>query len=214
VLRRGDEEKTFVMTPVIGCAIPITFEIDPTPNSFTDYSKIAIQSGILRVTRSDADLAIVLGHELAHVTMGHYDKTTINGLVGMAGGLVIDGGFLLGGMWTGGAFGNYLHTVGMMAFSVGFEMEADYVGAYYAARAGYDISGAAEVWRAYSLEVPSSIGMKSDHPTSPVRFLQMAKTIEEIADKQRRHLPLEPNLKEKHIEIAAPAAAPEDNGRP
>ncbi len=215
VLRRGDEEKTLVMTPVIGCAIPIVFEIDPTPNAFTGYTKIVIQSGILRLTRTDADLAVILGHELAHVTMGHYDKTTINGFIGMAGGLVIDGGFLLGGMWTGGAFGSYLHNVGMMAFSVGFEMEADYVGSYYATRAGYDIAGAEEVWRALSLEHPASIGMKTDHPTTPVRYLQMRKTIEEIADKQRRHLPLEPNLKDKHIEIAAPAAAaPEDNGQP
>jgi hypothetical protein len=39
----------------------------------------------------------------------------------------------------------------------------------------------------------------------------MRKAIEEIADKQRRDLPLLPNLKEKHIEIAAPAAAPESN---
>jgi hypothetical protein len=86
------------------------------------------------VTRNDADLAAIVGHELAHVNMGHYQKQSINGFIGQAGGLVIDGGFLMGGIWTGGAFSNYLHQTGMMAFSVGFEMEADYVGAYYAAR--------------------------------------------------------------------------------
>jgi len=80
---------------------------------------------------------------------------------------VVDGGFLMSGIWTGGAFSSYLHQTGMMAFSVAFEMEADYVGAYYAARAGYDISGAAEVWRAMSLEDPTSIRMGTDHPTSP-----------------------------------------------
>jgi len=34
-----------------------------------------------------------------------------------------------------------------MAFSVGFEREADYGGAYYAARAGYEVAGAEEFWR-------------------------------------------------------------------
>ena len=48
--------------------------------------KIVIQTGILRSTETDADLAIVVGHELAHNTMGHYDKKQINGLLGAVGG--------------------------------------------------------------------------------------------------------------------------------
>jgi len=40
---------------------------------------------------------------------------------------------------------------------------------------------------------PSGAG--STHQTSPVRYLQMKKVIEEIADKKRRNLPLAPELK-------------------
>jgi Zn-dependent protease with chaperone function len=195
VLRRGDEEKTLTIKPVVGCAIPVSLEVNGEANAGTDYRKIVIQTGILRVTRTDADLATIVGHELAHVNMEHYKKRNINALIGQAGGLVVDGGFLMSGIWTGGAFSSYLHQTGMMAFSVAFEMEADYVGAYYAARAGYDISGAAEVWRAMSLEDPTSIRMGTDHPTSPVRYIQMQKTIAEIVDKKRRGLPLLPELK-------------------
>ena len=83
----------------------------------------------------------------------------------------------------------------MMAFSVGFEMEADYVGAYYAARAGYDLSGADEVWRAMSLEMPAAIRIASTHPTTPVRYLQMRKVIDEIAEKKSNNQPLVPDLK-------------------
>jgi predicted Zn-dependent protease len=149
----------------------------------------------LRITKTDAELALIVGHELGHVTMGHYQKRTINGLIGEFGGAMIDGGFLLGGIYTGRAFSNYLERAGMMAFSVGFEREADYVGAYYAARAGYDISGGENIWRTMSLEHPDSIRLAKTHPTSPERFLFLQKVTAEIADKKSRNLPLVPDLK-------------------
>jgi len=195
VLRRDDEDKTFTVTPVTGCGIPVQLETNPDPNAFTDYTKIVIQTGILRLTRTESDLAVIVGHELGHSTMGHYGKKRINSLLGAVGGGVIDGGFLLGGISTGGAFSNYLQTAGLNAFSVGFELEADYVGAYYAARAGYDISGAEEVWQRLSLENPSSIRKATTHPTTPVRYLQMRKVIAEIAEKKRNNLPLMPEIK-------------------
>lgn len=200
VIKRDDENMTFTVTPVTGCAIPVLLETNPEPNAFTDYSKIVIQTGILRLTRTDADLATILGHELAHVTMGHYRKQRMNALLGSIGGGAIDTGFLLGGISTGGAFSNYLEAAGQNAFSVGFEMEADYVGAYYAARAGYDITGAEEVWQRMSLEHPSSIRKASTHPTTPVRYLQMRKVIAEIAEKKAKDLPLMPKLRPKSDE--------------
>jgi Zn-dependent protease with chaperone function len=197
VAKRVDEDLTFTVTPVTGCAIPINLEIDPTPNAFNSSQKISVQSGILRLTRSDSDVAVILGHELGHSTMHHFEKQKFNSYLGIAGGTLIDGGFLLGGISTGGAFTSYLQTAGLMAYSVGFEMEADYVGAYYAARAGYDIAGAEEVWRRFSLEIPSAIKHASTHPTTPVRYLQMRKVIAEIAEKKANNLPLEPELKKK-----------------
>lgn len=197
VAKRDDEDMTFTVTPVTGCAIPINLETNPEANAYTDYRKIVIQSGWLRLTRTDADLAAVVGHELAHNTMGHYSKKRMNGLIGAVGGTVIDGGFLLGGISTGGAFSGYLETAGMNTFSVGFELEADYVGSYYAARAGYDISGTEEVWQRLSLEDPASIRKASTHPTTPVRYLQMRKVIAEIAEKKAKNLPLMPELKKK-----------------
>jgi len=150
---------------------------------------------MLRMIRTDADLATIVGHELAHVNMGHYKKKAQNELLGEFGGALIDGGFLLGGVYTGRTFTNYLGVVGARAFSVEFEREADYVGAYYATRAGYDIAGTEEVWRAIGLENPTSIRTATTHPITPERFLQMRKVAEEIADKKRRNLPLVPELK-------------------
>ncbi|MGC1571352.1 MAG: M48 family metalloprotease, partial [Pseudolabrys sp.] len=83
----------------------------------------------------DAQLALVIGHELAHANLGHLEKQRANKILGWAGGAAIDAGMLLAGIPTGGAFVRELGRAGERAFSVGFEREADYVGAYYAARA-------------------------------------------------------------------------------
>jgi Zn-dependent protease with chaperone function len=200
VLRRDGLDQTVTVNPVLACAIPIDFETNQEANAFTDYKKIVIQSGFLRSLRTDADLATIVGHELAHVTMGHYKKRLINEAAGALGGALIDGGFLLGGIYTGRTFSDYLGQAGRRVFSVSFELEADYVGAYYAARAGYDISGAEEVWRAMAREYPNDIRKATTHPTSPVRFLQMKKVVEEIADKKRRNLPLVPELQAVQVQ--------------
>lgn len=205
VLRREGAERQAAVQPTISCAIPIRFVVEPRPNAYTDDKKIVIQSGILRTLRSDADLAVIIGHELAHVTMGHHDKKLRNRLLGQIGGAVIDGGLVLGGIYTGGAFSREFGRVGARAFSIEFEREADYVGAYYAARAGYDISGAAHVWQALSLESPDSIRLERTHPTTPARFVQMQKAIAEIADKRSRNLPLEPEMKPRATAVTVSA---------
>jgi hypothetical protein len=195
VVRRHGVDRKVTLYPEIGCAIPIRFSVGAEPNAYTDNEKIVIQSGILRLMRGDADLASIIGHELAHVTMGHLDKKTQNRLLGQLGGAMIDGGLVLGGIYSGGAFAREFGRAGALAFSVDFEREADYVGAYYAARAGFDISGVANVWQALALESPESIYLGNTHPTTPTRFVQMRRAIAEIADKKARNLPLEPEMK-------------------
>ena len=204
MVRRDGADTLRTVRPVMACAIPVKLVTDGTANAYTDYKKIVIQSGVLRLTRSDADLAVIVGHELAHVTMGHYGKRLQNALVGELGGAVIDGGLLLGGIYSGRTFSKHFARAGAMAFSVEFEREADYVGAYYAARAGYDISGSENIWRAMALENPNSIRLAHTHPTAPARFVQMRKTAAEIADKKRRHLPLLPDV--KVVQVDAPPA--------
>jgi len=193
--RRDGEARTVTLHPVMGCSIPIELKTAPAPNAFTDDKKVVVQSGFLRLTPSDADLAVIIGHELAHANLGHIRKQQQNALVGQVGGAMIDGGLLLGGIYTGWTFSKHFEKAGAKAYSVDFEREADYVGAYYAARAGYDVSGTENVWRAVALESPASIRLATTHPTTPARYLFMRRTVDEIADKQRRHLPLVPELR-------------------
>ena len=206
MVRHEGNDVPHTVTPVMACAIPVELASDPAPGASTDYRKIVVQTGILRLTKTDADLATVVGHELAHVNMGHYGKRLQNMLLGGLGGAVIDGGLMMGGIYTDGTFTRHMQAAGARVFSVEFEREADYVGAYYAARAGYDISGAENVWRSLALEAPDNLRAAKGHPATPVRFVQMKKTIAEITDKKRRGLPLEPDLK---FVSAEPPAAPQ-----
>jgi hypothetical protein len=207
---RDGKDRAVTVQPVMACAVPIVLASNAQPNAFAGRDKITIQSGILRAASTDAELAVVIGHELAHVNLGHYDKKVQNAVLGAFGGVLVDGSFLLGGIYTRGTFTRHFMRAGALAFSVGFEREADYFGCYYAARAGYDVSGALGFWRKIALENPNSIRLAASHPTSPERFVLMQQTIAEIEDKQRRHLPLVPELTASTI-APAPEAAREFN---
>ena len=195
VIRRSDDDQTITITPVMGCSIPINYVTAEEANAATDGEQIIIQSGMVELAKTDAQLASIIGHELAHANLGHIEKQQINTLIGFAGGVAIDGGFALGGISTGGAFRRELTKAGGRAYSVAFEREADYVGAYYIARAGYDLTGVEDLWRLMAMKNPSGIQLARTHPTSPVRFLQMRKVAAEIADKKARGEPLTPDLR-------------------
>src|SRR5262249_54030646 len=194
LVRRDGTDAMHTVSPVRACSIPIELTSDSSANAFTDGDKIVIYSSILRMARTDAQLALIVGHELAHANLGHLDAQMINTVAGWASGAALDAGIMLGGISTSGAFSKAFSRAGANAFSVGFEREADYVGAYYAARAGYDLAGAEEVWRALSLEQPDSIRIAATHPITPVRFVQMQKVAAEITEKRRRNGTLMPEL--------------------
>jgi len=207
--RRDGIDEMRTVTPISACAIPIELKSDSSPDAFTTSDGIVIHSSVMRMARTDAQLAFVIGHELAHANLGHLEKQRANRILGWASGTAIDAGILLGGIPTGGAFRREFARAAERAFSVGFEREADYVGAYYAARAGYDLAGTEEFWRALSLENPDSIRIAVTHPVTPVCFVQMQKVAAEIADKQRRNLPLNPELTYMQADAEPPPAAGE-----
>ena len=209
LIRRGGIDEMRTVTPTIGCAIPVELQVDSSINAFTTDDRIVVFSSILRAARTDAQLALVVGHELAHANLGHLDKRRMNTAIGWVGGAAMDAGIMLVGMSTHGAFSKILTQAGARAFSVAFEREADYVGAYYAARAGYDLSGAEEIWRTFSLEDPDSIRVVTDHPITPVRFVQMQKVIDEIENKKRHSLPLVPERRFMQTDVGGPGAPSE-----
>ena len=70
-LRRDGVDQTMSVNPILACAIPIDYVTEDSANAYTDGDKIVIYSGIVALARTDAQLAVIIGHELAHVNLGH-----------------------------------------------------------------------------------------------------------------------------------------------
>ena len=195
-LRRDGVDQTVTVTPVMACSVPVTYVINDEANAASGEKGIFINSGIVALAKTDAQLAEVIGHEMAHTNLGHLNKQAVNMYVGFATGLAVDAGVMVGGIPTGGFFSREFAKSGARAYSVQFEREADYVGAYYVARAGYDLTGVEEFWWAMGQQSdPNSLRFAKTHPLAPVRFLQMRAVAAEIAEKRGKHQPLVPELK-------------------
>ena len=87
------------------------------------------------------------------------------------------------------------------------DTDADYVGLYLAARAGYEIRTAVDFWRRMAVEPPGSIGesMLSSHPSSPERSAGLEQAVREIEAKRRAGQPLVPRFES---DVAAPPPGP------
>jgi len=112
--------------------------------------KVAVYTGILPITETEAGLAVVVAHEVAHVLAHHSAEQLSHALV--MNGVLSAGGAVLGGsdartreiamqaMGVGGQYGVAL------PFSRLHESEADELGLFLMAEAGYDPREAIAVW--------------------------------------------------------------------
>jgi len=189
ILRNGNS-KDVSISPEKICHYPIVLEKKDAVNAAADGNRILVSTGMMRFAVNDNDLALVVGHELAHNTMLHIDKGTGNRIAGAVIGAVI--GALIGIDLSGAGA-----DLGSAVHSQEFESEADYVGVYYAARAGFDITNVAKFWRKMAANHPRSIHLSgSTHPSSAKRFIAIEKTKEEIRAKEKQGLPLIPEKEE------------------
>ncbi len=116
--------------------------------------KIVVYTGILPVTETDAGLAAVMGHEMAHATAHHGAQrllkddllqTALSGAQQSVAELDPDKQrAVLAALGAGAKFGL------MLPFSRDHETEADEMGVIYMARAGYDPRESVKFWQRMS----------------------------------------------------------------
>jgi Zn-dependent protease with chaperone function len=180
------------------CAFPLVIdEKDKEINAYTDGNKIVISRKMLNFVHNDNELALVIGHELAHAALNHVGKTTQNVVLGQIGGIAIDQILASQGLNTGGQFASLGSGIAQSRYSVAFEQEADYVGMYFMERAGFNIEGVANFWRRMAANDSRTITQRTSHPTSPERFIAIERTQKEIAAKKKAGERLVPNLAPK-----------------
>jgi predicted Zn-dependent protease len=136
--------------------------------------KIVVYTGILPLTRSDAGLATVLGHEVAHATAEHVAERIERQNLTRVAAAIIAGGVAV----TPGQYARVVALLGVggqaasLPFSRKQESEADHIGLVYMARAGYDPRQAVAFWkrmaRASKGKEPPEFA--SDHPSDQHRI--------------------------------------------
>jgi|TARA_Y100000031_G_C8196871_1_gene374132 hypothetical protein len=199
-ISRDGNTKQFDLNPQEVCGYPLVFIPDQIINAFADGKRTIITQGIAEYTKDDNELALVIGHELAHNNRDHIDKKKVNTLLAGLVGFALDMASASGGGYYGGpTYTEKFMKLGAQVFSVQFEQEADYAGLYYAARAGFDVTNANEFWTRMGAKNPSAIAHNSTHPATAKRFVALRAALKEIENKRKSNLPIMPNEKEKKI---------------
>ena len=141
--------------------------------------KIGVYTGILPVTRDDAGLAAVLGHEVSHAIARHSGERVTQSLI--AQGLVTGTTIALAGrdarVGQAAQLGFMaLATGGLLYYGRAQESEADHLGLIYMAKAGYHPSAARDLW----VRMGQASGGKqrlpeflSTHPSPETRIQQI-----------------------------------------
>ena len=181
-------------TPAEVRRTPFTFRVldSPVVNAFAlPGGFIYVTRGLLSYLENEAQLAVVLGHEIGHVLGRHSSQRAASaqlsqfGLIGAAvlGG-VVGGGNVAQGILEYGGTGLQLL---QLSYGRDAEREADLAGVAYAEFAGYDAAQAARFFRALdrlSEQSGSSLpSFLSTHPDPAER----EQTIPELANSDPRY---------------------------
>ncbi|MGB1313765.1 M48 family metallopeptidase [Bizionia paragorgiae] len=111
--------------------------------------KIVFYTGILPVAENEAAIAAIMGHEVAHALANHGQQRMSAGMLQQVG--AVAGNIAIQDEKSRNIF-NQAYGVGsqvgvMLPFSRGHESEADRIGLYLTAIAGYNPDEAANLWR-------------------------------------------------------------------
>jgi len=139
--------------------------------------KIAVYSGMLKITKNTDGLAAVMGHEIAHAVAKHSVERASRSVL-------IKTTFQITDILTGGKISQVnrttgMNTVGLLTqlgimnpFNRRQESEADYLGLIFSSLSGYDIRETVKIWERMkkSNKGKSNPEFMSTHPSSENRI--------------------------------------------
>jgi predicted Zn-dependent protease len=164
------------------------------PNAFClPGGKVGVYTGILPITKDEAGLATVIGHEVAHASARHGAERLSNQMLLQTGGQVLGTTVALGDpRWQGVATSVYGLGANLgyaLPHSRNQESEADRIGLIYMARAGYNPEAAIAFWERFA-EVNRQSGSGTPwflrtHPLSETRIQRIREWIPEAKREYR-----------------------------
>jgi predicted Zn-dependent protease len=170
---------------------PVTIKVldDDVVNAFTlPGGYLFVNTGMIRLSESEAELASVLSHELGHVAARHYTRQASRAKLLTASTIPL---IFLGGIPSLAAeFANVaVVPAGVMKFSRDFETEADMLGIQYLYKTGYDPNASIDMFERIEAAERKHPGAVSQlFNTHPLTSDRIAKTQQNID----RNLPARP----------------------
>lgn len=147
--------------------------------------KIAFYTGILPVAENETAIAAIMGHEVAHALANHGQQRMSAALLQQAGAVGLnvalqdDENIELYNQ----AYGIGTTVGGMLPFSRSHETEADKIGLYLMAIAGYNPNEASELWNRMEImsngQAPPEF--LSTHPANQTRIAELNKLAPEAS---------------------------------
>ena len=154
--------------------------------------KVGVYTGMLQVASNDAQIAIVIGHEIAHVAARHANERVSHallletGAVGLSVATKDMEGFTRQALASAYGLGSSLGV--QLPFSRLHESEADKIGLFYAARAGYDPREALRFWENMASAAGASKPPEflSTHPSYSTRIQDLESLMPEALEIYRQ----------------------------
>ena len=148
--------------------------------------KVVVYTGLLPITKNEAALANVLGHEISHAIFQHGNERMSQGLVQQLGGVALSAALASRPAQTQNlfmqAYGVGSNVGVLLPFSRKQELESDRFGMRWAAMAGYNPREAVSLWQRMAQQAES--GQKppeflSTHPAEQRRIEQLQQYLPE-----------------------------------
>jgi predicted Zn-dependent protease len=136
--------------------------------------KVVVYSGLLPVAKTEAGLAVVMGHEVAHAIARHGNERMSQQIGLQLGGIALGTAISTKSEITQGIFNQVYGIstgIGSLAFSRNNETEADIMGLVFMAMAGYNPNEAIPFWeRMQATGGESPPEFLSTHPSGETRI--------------------------------------------
>ena len=164
---RDTVERQIKLEPRPGCAVRVRLARSSQANAFSDGVHVAVTTKILDFVESDDELAVVIGHELAHNLLGHKALLDAQG---------VPGGLLAG--------------IGKNASRIrATEEAADRVGLRLAWAGGYDVGVATAFWHRFYARFGSGLQIFRTHPGMKERERLVSEAVSDLAREPRPEVP-------------------------
>ena len=153
--------------------------------------KIVVYEGLLPLIASDDELAVVIGHEIAHAVAKHSNERMSQALLAQFGAAIVNEALSTKSAAVQ-TLGNSVFGLGaqlgvMLPYSRKHEYEADYLGMILMTLAGYNPESAISFWQKMSAGGSgNTLEFMSTHPSDEHRIAELQKRLPEMTKYRNR----------------------------